>query len=236
MVNRPIVTHLRTPSEFARPATGHRVLLLETIIVFLRLCAGCLRLWILPGGGKEATGEISRFTNVHGAETTETRPTFCALRRCPARCVLPPFGLGGGSGGGGWGARGGEWGAVAGGNEDTHAAFFLTIADEKNKPEFCKSDPRRRRGWGWVEAARQSTLCRPCTTELLPRFWQIHLSPSRSPASPVSSGANRQRQAGAPLFATLFTASPPASSAHACVATPSPVLAPEGRGGEGRER
>ena len=109
MVNRPIVTHLRTPSEFARPATGHRVPLLETIIVFLRLCAGCLRLWILPGGGKEATGEISRFTNVHGAETTETRPTFarfdgarhgacCHLMDCEAAVVAAAGARGAGSG------------------------------------------------------------------------------------------------------------------------------------------
>ena len=59
------------------------------------------------------------------------------------------FTLGGSSGGGmpGLGAGSGE--AVAFGNEDRHAAFFLTIADEKNKPEFCKSDPWRRLGWGW---------------------------------------------------------------------------------------
>ena len=86
------------------------------------------------------------------------------------------------------------------GDEDRHAAFFLTIADEKNKPEFCKSDPRRRRV-GVRRGISQSTRVLPPSTELLPRSGRSFLvalalsSPSRS---------RLEQQAGAPFSSTPF--------------------------------
>ena len=102
------------------------------------------------GGGEEATDEMSCVTYFKVSRREARSPSFCMLRRCPARCVRHPMDWEAGAVAGARAVGGGRWGAVAVavGNEDRHAAFFLTTADEKNKPEFCKSDPRRRRGWG----------------------------------------------------------------------------------------
>ena len=106
--------------------------------------------WDTTGGGEEATGEMGRlFRQLQGVKLRPRRPSSlrASTMAGSVRAATHPMDWEAGAVAGAREVGGGErWRSV--GDEDRHAAFFLTIADEKNKPEFCKSDPRRRRGWG----------------------------------------------------------------------------------------
>ena len=119
---------------------------------------------------------------------------------------------------------GGErWRSV--GDEDRHAAFFLTIADEKNKPEFCKSDPRRRRGGGGAGIS-QSTRVLPPSTELLPRSGRSLLV-----ALALSSPSRSRRSRATSRCAVLFYSFPASHSLpHSAPPLPAHSLPTEGRG------
>ena len=89
------------------------------------------------------------FRQLQGVKLRPRRPSSlrASTMAGSVRAATHPMDWEAGAVAGGREVGGGErWRSV--GDEDRHAAFFLTIADEKNKPEFCKSDPRRRRGWG----------------------------------------------------------------------------------------
>ena len=147
-------------------------------------------------------------------------PPHARLRAPPT----PPMDCEAGAVAGAREVGGGErWRSV--GDEDRHAAFFLTIADEKNKPEFCKSDPRRRGGGGEVGIS-QSTRVLPPSTELLPRSGRSLLvalalsSPSRSRQSRATSRC-----------AVLFYSFPASHSLpHSAPPLPAHSLPTEGRG------
>ena len=149
MVNRPIVTHFRTPNTaFALAATALRVLALSQPSLLVRVqLASDLGHDRRRRGGDRRDGLPLSPTSRCQAKTTETILFACFDDgRLGARATHPMDWEAGAVAGGREVGGGERWRSV--GDEDRHAAFFLTIADEKNKPEFCKSDPRRRRGWG----------------------------------------------------------------------------------------
>ena len=119
---------------------------------------------------------------------------------------------------------GGErWRSV--GDEDRHAAFFLTIADEKNKPEFCKSDPRRRRGGGGV--GDQPVHSRPAALHrAFAALWQIPSGRAR----PIKSLAFEAEPSDKPVRRSLLLLSCLPFAPSLSTASPSTFLA---HGGEG---
>ena len=163
MVNRPIVAHLRPPTtELARAATTRSVLAPSH-----QRCSSVQAASDL-GRERRRRGDGQRDARLllrqpHGAQLRPRTPPACVLRRFPARCVRHPMDWAAGAELGRWEVGGGErWRAA--GDEDRHAAFFLTNADEKNKPEFCKSDPSGAGGRGRGEGCRgQPVHSRPAT-------------------------------------------------------------------------
>ena len=156
-------------------------------------------------GGEEATGEMGcLFRQFQGLKLRPRRPSSLRASTMAGSVRAPPTHPMDWEAGAVAGCRevgGGErWRSV--GDEDRHAAFFLTIADEKNKPEFCKSDPRRRQGWGWGgELASPLASCRPPPSfcrALADPFW------SRSPYQVPRVRGRAERQAGAPFSSTPF--------------------------------
>ena len=141
-LNRPIVAHLpRLP--LARAATTRRVLAPSH--------QRCSPVQLASDLGHERRRRGDRrdgwllLRQLQRAKLRPRTPPVCVLRQFPARCVRHPMDWAAGVVLGRWAVGGGKrWRAA--GDEDRHAAFFLTSADERNKPEFCKSDPRRRRG------------------------------------------------------------------------------------------
>ena len=175
------------------------------------------------GGGEEATDEMGYFfRQLQGLKLRPRRPSSLRASTMAGSVRAPPTHPMDCQAGAVAGARevgGGErWRSV--GDEDRHAAFFLTIADEKNKPEFCKSDPRRRQGWGGGRgSASPLASCRPP-----PSFCRVLADPfwSRSPYQvPRARGLSNKpvRRSLLPLsclpFApSLSTASPSTFLAH----------------------
>ena len=103
MVNRPIVTHFRTPNTaFALAATALRVLALSQPALLVRVqVASDLGHDRRRRGGDRRDGLPLSPTSRSQAKTTETILFACFDDgRLGACATHPPYGLGGGSGGG----------------------------------------------------------------------------------------------------------------------------------------